>query len=729
MRIPATILSFAISLLLVLLGADAYAQTYNWVRGGATGQFFTPYNFQEELLFSCTDPNGNYYALSIVGNTAIVADTFSRPTGGYGSAKNVLFTSHSCSGQMRFAKLLSCQATTPCGIVSDGGSKLYLAVDMPHNGPTSAHVLRLGYDTSFATNQYQKTALIQYDTTGDFGWIRFVGADLLSTYAGTGGIYNYVAMDGSGNPHLIAITKNGVQLTPSLISQKGYYDHTFDASGNLLDVKKLDIDTTLLTIGLTIDKQSNKMYAYGYRDYSAYPAMTMFPYLTALDINRNRIWLDTFTNPYFAQNAGISGIVADGYGHLYITPNAPRCFVFRTDTMLNTLITSGTSKVTGVMKLDTAGNVLWKKIFSGNTGVNSLLRIVLLPNNKVATGGVTGGKVVCGSDTVESYAGEGQNASLVILDTAGYLHKFDQLHGLGFYDYTNSLAADHKGNLYLGGKLESNIWAGALTPYSTVGGDSDYFIMKYGVDCGCTAMPVANYTYTGTGLTRSLTYTGTTAGIDSVRWSFGDGGTSTALAPTHTYTAAGTYTTCVRVYSPCGNDMRCYEVTVACTALPTAAHIDTGNAVRGFTYTGTTTPYYDSVRWSFGDGSADTGLHTLHTYAAAGTYTVCAVVYTRCGTDTACRAITVTTVTVTTLQPQPDVIQAYPNPSAGNIIITGITQPTTYQLHNAVGHTVAMGAMAAGPNQLNIASLSPGIYLLEMQTQTGQRVVLRVMKQ
>jgi hypothetical protein len=104
-------------------------------------------------------------------------------------------------------------------------------------------------------------------------------------------------------------------------------------------------------------------------------------------------------------------------------------------------------------------------------------------------------------------------------------------------------------------------------------------------------------------------------------------------------------------------------------------------------------------------------------------------VYTRCGTDTACRAITVTTVTVTTLQPQPDVIQAHPNPSAGNIIITGITQPTTYQLHNAVGHTVAEGIMAAGTNQLNITTLPPGIYLLDMQTQTGQRVVLRVMKQ
>jgi PKD repeat protein len=354
----------------------------------------------------------------------------------------------------------------------------------------------------------------------------------------------------------------------------------------------------------------------------------------------------------------------------------------------------------------------------------------MMPNNKLAAGGsIAGGMIVSGTDTVSVYPGEGQNAIFTIVDTAGYVHAFKQLHGTGFYDRVNVCAADHKGNLYLGGKLESNIWAGGLTPYSTVGGDSDYFIMKYGVDCGCTAMPVANYTYTGTGLTRSLAYTGTTAGIDSVRWSFGDGGTSTALAPTHTYTAAGTYTTCVRVYSPCGNDMRCYEVTVACTALPSAAHIDTGNAIRGFTYTGTTTPYYDSVRWTYGDGSADTGLHTLHTYAAAGTYTVCAIVYTRCGTDTACRAITVTTVTVTTLQPQPDVIQAYPNPSVGNIIITGITQPTTYQLHNAVGHMVADGTMAAGTNQLNIATLPPGIYLLDMQTQTGQRVVLRVMKQ
>ncbi len=725
MRIPVAILSFAISLLLVLLGADAHAQTYKWARGGGTNQSLASSINKEAVYFMCTDPNGNVYALSTVGINAVTADTFYWP-GGIGSSQSILFTSHNCNGQMRFAKLITGTGNYPNGIVADNMGHVYIAFDGTH---TSANPLRIRYDTTISGLTYNRDVIIQYDTTGHMNWLRFVGQDAYATWTGTGGWNNYLALDGAQRPHFVVYAKYGVPLEPSFITnQRGFYDLSYDISGNLLAVKRLNIDSTLVANGITIDKQSDKMYAFGRRNFDAFPDSSRYEFIAALDVNRNRIWIDTLTNPVSVNGKTFNGVVADGQGNLYASIYASGKVVFRGDTAFNTLSTTPYG-ISVIAKMDTAGNPQWMRTFSGTSSVNGLADLTLFGTNKLAACGVMTAMVACSTDTISIYPGEGQNAYFTILDTAGYVHELKQLHGVGFYDVANKVVSGRAGNLYIGGKVENNIWGGSLTPYTSVGGDSDYFIMKYGVDCGCTAMPVANYTYSGTGLTRSLTYTGTTAGIDSVRWSFGDGGTSTAIAPTHTYTAAGTYTTCVRVYSACGNDMRCYEVTVACTALPAAAHIDTGNAVRGFTYTGTTTPYYDSVRWSFGDGSADTGLHTLHTYAAAGTYTVCAIVYTRCGTDTACRAITVTTVTVTTLQPQPDVIQAYPNPSAGNIIITGITQPTTYQLHNAVRHTVAMGTMAAGPNQLNITQLPPGIYLLEMQTPTGQRVVLRVMKQ
>jgi PKD repeat protein len=56
------------------------------------------------------------------------------------------------------------------------------------------------------------------------------------------------------------------------------------------------------------------------------------------------------------------------------------------------------------------------------------------------------------------------------------------------------------------------------------------------------APPTANFTFNCTGLTCSFTDTSTDdAGISSRSWNFGDGGTSTATNPSHTYASGGTY--------------------------------------------------------------------------------------------------------------------------------------------------------------------------------------------
>ena len=61
--------------------------------------------------------------------------------------------------------------------------------------------------------------------------------------------------------------------------------------------------------------------------------------------------------------------------------------------------------------------------------------------------------------------------------------------------------------------------------------------------------PVANFTDSVNGLTVNFTNTSTDTGgtISSYAWTFGDGGTSTSASPSHTYTAAGTYTVTLKV--------------------------------------------------------------------------------------------------------------------------------------------------------------------------------------
>lgn len=60
---------------------------------------------------------------------------------------------------------------------------------------------------------------------------------------------------------------------------------------------------------------------------------------------------------------------------------------------------------------------------------------------------------------------------------------------------------------------------------------------------GSGGTPSANFTFSTSGLTATFTDTSTDSGgtIGSHSWTFGDGGTSTATSPSHTYAAAGTY--------------------------------------------------------------------------------------------------------------------------------------------------------------------------------------------
>ena len=65
--------------------------------------------------------------------------------------------------------------------------------------------------------------------------------------------------------------------------------------------------------------------------------------------------------------------------------------------------------------------------------------------------------------------------------------------------------------------------------------------------------PVANFSGSPTSGTEPLTVNFTdlsTGSITSWAWTFGDGGTSTAQNPSHTYTSAGTYTVALTVTGP-----------------------------------------------------------------------------------------------------------------------------------------------------------------------------------
>ena len=604
--------------------ATSSAQQYKWVHGGGTASATTGglSDPDEASYYMCTDYNGNVYSLNVVAAYGVTADTFSGYVTG-GAQPNFLLTSYNCSGQMRWAKLIY-NTDGPCyqySLIPDSLGHIYIAGYLTNFG-----TLHIGYDTSIPTSgiEYLSQGLIQFDTSGRFNWIRFIGNNTIATYDGSLGYGSTLAVDGTNNIHFLDNMGSGVPITSTLTSRSGTYDVTYDYSGNLLNAKRLDLDSSLNVYGATIDPANNKLYTEGYISGSL---GTYHPFIAVFDTDRNVIWSDTLGDISGGQ---FNDIVYDNNGHLYLAGGGYGYNTWRGDTVDGAAF---------ILKIDTLGNPYWMRPYTTTTSVNGLAALTLMPGNKIGAVGFMTGVLTGGDVSTLSYAGEAQNPYFTVLDTGGNVHYIQQVHGDGFYDWGLSIASDRVGNLYIGGQVADSIWGTGIPAYHTHGGTTDFFVMKYGVDCSCTSMPLANATDTGS-RTVGFTYTGTTASIDSFRWNFGDGGTSTTMSPPHTYTAAGTYTVTVTAYSYCGDDIHFSTVYIPCVAPPSAAYTDTGYSLnKYFAYTGTTIGI-DSIVWHFGDGSSGSGSAAAHTYST-GTYTACVITYNPCGSDSSCSTVTV----------------------------------------------------------------------------------------
>ncbi|HXL14850.1 MAG TPA: PKD domain-containing protein, partial [Methylomirabilota bacterium] len=128
--------------------------------------------------------------------------------------------------------------------------------------------------------------------------------------------------------------------------------------------------------------------------------------------------------------------------------------------------------------------------------------------------------------------------------------------------------------------------------------------------------------------------------ITSWSWSFGDGGTSTAQNPGHTYTAAGTYTVSLTVASTSGSDTESKSGYITVFVLPAAnfsGSPQSGPAPLVVQFTDQSNPGSSPISswfWSFGDGSTSTAQNPSYMYTAAGNYTVSLKVMTSAGQDT-----------------------------------------------------------------------------------------------
>ncbi len=280
---------------------------------------------------------------------------------------------------------------------------------------------------------------------------------------------------------------------------------------------------------------------------------------------------------------------------------------------------------------------------SGSVSSNSVDVVVLqvggcqVTPTSGAQSGVAGGVVYL--PVVVTDAGNGSDAfSLSTTSTAGWpvlIYRDD--NGDGLHQAGETTVLTSTGPLAMGGQAACIL---AVTlPAGLAGSESLTLTAVSGYDTQClgtaafvvsSVVPVsANFSASPTSGSAPLkvAFTDTSSGSPTAwSWSFGDGATSTVQNPSHTYSAAGTYTVALTASNAGGPNTKtiagCVSVSVAPPATNFSASPTSGTAPLTVAFTDKSSGSPTAWSWSFGDGGTSTVQNPSHTYSAAGTYTV-----------------------------------------------------------------------------------------------------------
>ena len=123
----------------------------------------------------------------------------------------------------------------------------------------------------------------------------------------------------------------------------------------------------------------------------------------------------------------------------------------------------------------------------------------------------------------------------------------------------------------------------------------------------------------------SIDFTNSSTGppVLSYLWDFGDGNTSTALNPSHTYLTNGSYVvTLVTISSAgCQDTLRSNPIVIGGISTDFTAPLS-ACVNQAVTFTGNSSPAPNFSNWTFGDGGTGVGLISSHSYITPGVYTV-----------------------------------------------------------------------------------------------------------
>ncbi|MBS1629343.1 MAG: T9SS type A sorting domain-containing protein [Bacteroidetes bacterium] len=564
------------SLLLVITTAitiiSSQAQTWQWGKsGGSTDNTNANSGYIENVVDIATDPNGNSYLLAVVGKGSLNFDGHTKT--GYGPM-HWFIVSLSCNGTYRWSKVIGAyNPAVPTAVKTDALGGVYVFGRV--SSSNSLGYAHFDADTALGFNDKRLT-LLKYDTSGNYKWLRQPEADTVTAY-GSNNFPLELAVDPNGTCHLLCY------LTPGAFA-KGNYVNTaigthilkYDASGNFIG------NVTLPITGGTPTSYQNLRMVHSQNSGKYYLNSTSFaPGSPKLTVNGST-YSETFTAAFSGTGTFLWGKQTTANWEIYGRPALDangKLFIAgscRDGDSFNGYTGSGIGIFGGpvVSAMDTNGTALWTK--ASVTNGAAIAGAIVSKGSEIAVTGYYPSKLKWqgATDSFKQGFNNGYNVYIARLNasTGAYI-KQDSLYSPATYDEAGTaITVDKNGNYYVGGYFYSQIKV-AGTTLTNIGGETDFFVAKYGVsNCNCI-MPVAGFSSNINPTTKvgSFTYTGTTP-VDSVRWNFGDGGTSTQMNPTHTF-SNGTYNVCVTVYNSCGSNQYCNNVTLSVKGLEALGNV------------------------------------------------------------------------------------------------------------------------------------------------------------
>lgn len=220
----------------------------------------------------------------------------------------------------------------------------------------------------------------------------------------------------------------------------------------------------------------------------------------------------------------------------------------------------------------------------------------------------------------------------------------------------------------------------------------------------------------------------------------------------NTYTSSntpGTYNICLLISDTISGclDSVCNTITIGTTP-PCQANFyifpDSNGAPH--TYIGVNTSNGGGLAmnylWSWGDGTTSTGAYPSHTYASAGSYTICLYISTPAPnscSDSLCLTSTINKTesmyTINFYAPnsvndvKSELATIYPNPTKSSFMIKG-NKSNTYAVdfYTVNGIKVKTSSVNANEN-MNISTLANGIYILKVIDQNGATQYSKLIKE